>query len=108
LEPLLMTSPQIEVEHWSLDRKIPAALVVAMLAQLMGFGWYASKVDSRVEDLEKRTIRTETQVTTMDRDVRNFDTRMVRVEEKIGAVLDIVRRLERIVDRRNGDAPERP
>ena len=103
-----MTADTPPNDHWSVDRKIPAALVLAMLAQLMGFGWYASKVDSRVEDLEKRTIRTETQVTSMDRDVRNFDTRMVRVEEKIGAVLDIVRRLERIVDRRNGDAPDRP
>jgi hypothetical protein len=94
-------------EHWTLDKKIPAALVLAMFAQLVGFGWYASKVDSRVEDLEKRTVRTEAQVSTMERDVRGFDSRMGRLEEKISAVLDIAKRLEGIIDRRNGD-PTRP
>jgi hypothetical protein len=94
-------------EHWTLDKKIPGGLVLAMLAQLVGFGWYASKVDSRVEDLEKRTVRTETQVSTIDRDVRGFDSRMGRLEEKISAVLDIAKRLEGIIDRRNGD-PARP
>jgi hypothetical protein len=94
-------------EHWSLDKKIPAALVLAMLVQLMGFGWYASKVDSRVEELERRSIRTETQVTSIDRDVRGFDSRMARMEEKISTVLDIAKRLEGIIDRRNGD-PVRP
>lgn len=103
-----MTTADPSSDHWSLDRKIPAALVIAMLAQLMGFGWYASKVDSRVEELEKRTIRTETQMTAIDRDVRGFDARMARLEEKIGAVLDIVRRLERVVDRRAGDPDPRP
>jgi hypothetical protein len=98
-------------EHWSVDKKIPAALVLAMLGQIMGFGWYASKVDSRVEDLEKRTVRTETQIHNMDRDVRGFDSRMGRLEEKISAVLDIAKRLEGIIDRRNGNGdrfPERP
>jgi hypothetical protein len=103
--------PKPPKEHWSVDKKIPAGLVLAMLAQLIGFGWYGSKVDSRIEDLEKRSIRTETQVNNIDKDVRGFDTRLGRLEEKISAVLDIAKRLESVIDRRNGNGdrfPERP
>jgi len=43
-------------EHWSLDKRVPVALIVAMISQLVGFGWVASKFDSRVVSLERLSI----------------------------------------------------
>lgn len=97
-------------EHWALDRKVPVAIIVTLVAQIIGFAWYAAKLDARVEEQGVRLAKTEAQIVVIDRDARDVSTRLVRVEEKIGAVLDIARRLERIVDRRVGgeDLPTRP
>lgn len=39
-------------EHWTLDKRVPVALIVAMIGQLLMFGWMASKFDSRLANLE--------------------------------------------------------
>lgn len=87
-------------EHWTLDRKVPVAIVATLFVQLLGFGWYAAKLDARVEEQATRLTKAETQITTIDREAREVSTRLVRVEEKTSAILDIVRRLERAVDGR--------
>lgn len=89
-------------EHWTLDRKVPVAIVATILIQLIGFAWYAAKLDARVEEQALRLNRAETQITSIEREARDVSTRLVRVEEKVGAILDILRRLERAVDGRNG------
>lgn len=89
-------------EHWTLDRKVPVAIVATILIQLIGFAWYAAKLDARVEEQALRLNRAETQITSIEREARDVSTRLVRVEEKVSAILDILRRLERAVDGRNG------
>ena len=90
-------------EHWTLDRKVPAAIVATILIQLFGFAWYAAKLDARVEEQALRLNRAETQITSDEREAREVSTRLVRVEEKVSAILDILRRLEREADGRNGN-----
>lgn len=41
-------------EKWHLSRSVPISLLVGLLVQAAAFIWYASKLDSRVEDLEAR------------------------------------------------------
>ena len=39
-------------EHWTLDKRVPVALIIAMASQLCLGGWFVSKFDSRLINLE--------------------------------------------------------
>lgn len=82
-------------DHWSLDRKVPVAIVITLVLQIVGFAWYAAKLDARVEEQAQRLAKTEAQILVIDRDARDFGVRMARIEEKTGAMLNILERLER-------------
>ena len=82
-------------DHWSLDRNVPVAIVITLVLQIVGFAWYAAKLDARVEEQAQRLAKTEAQILAIDRDARDFGVRMARIEEKTGAMLNILERLER-------------
>lgn len=58
--------------HWSIDKRVPIALIVMLLAQTFAIGWWVSSTDARVSTLEKR----------MDAAAPQSD-RLVRVEVKL-------------------------
>lgn len=39
-------------KHWHLDKRVPIALIFALVFQTIGAVWWASKLDSRVGVLE--------------------------------------------------------
>ena len=82
-------------DHWSLDRKVPVAIIITLVLQIVGFAWYAAKLDARVDEQAQRLAKTEAQILVIDRDARDFGVRMARIEEKTGAMLNILERLER-------------
>ena len=86
-------------EHWTLDKRIPLAFIIALLAQLVGFAWYASKLDSRIEAVEHKQSEAKTRLDSYDRDARNVGERLVRLEEKQSATLEILQRIERSLAR---------
>lgn len=87
--------PNPPTDHWTLDRKVPVAIIITLILQIIGFAWYAAKLDSRVEEQAARIAKTEAQILVIDRDARDFGVRMARIEEKTGAMLNILERLER-------------
>lgn len=86
-----------EVEHWTFDKRVPLALVFAMFGQVVGFAWYASKLDSRIENLEARQHEARQRLEGVDRDAKDVYGRLVRLEEKQGAMLEILHRIERVL-----------
>lgn len=97
-------TPEEGARH--LDKKVPIALIGSLVLQSMALVWWASKMDSRVEQLERSDTRTELLISqrmkladerheglARDRD------RVVRVEEQIKSMLDILRRLEMRLER---------
>lgn len=89
-------------EHWTIDRRIPAAFLFAMFVQVFGFVWYASKLDSRIEAVEARQLDTKERLAAVDREARDVVGRLVRLEERQSATLEILHRIERAI------APARP
>lgn len=59
-------------EHWMLERKIPLALLLAILLQTVAVVWGAATLHARVEQLERQAAATGPQV-----------ERLVRVETKM-------------------------
>lgn len=41
------------MEGWHLDKRVPLALIVAILAQTFAFGYITASITSRVDGLEK-------------------------------------------------------
>jgi hypothetical protein len=85
-------------DHWTLDRKVPVAIILAIGVQFLGGLWFMSKLDSRVEDQDRRLVKAEAQIGTMDRDAREANGRLIRVEEKMSSMLAILQRVERALE----------
>lgn len=39
---------------WHLDRRVPIALILVLIGQTFGLGWWASSISSRVDQIEIR------------------------------------------------------
>jgi len=47
-------------ESWHLDRRLPVAIIVALVMQSAGAVWWASKIDAKQDALESRLAEVET------------------------------------------------
>ena len=75
-------------QHWTLDKKVPIALIVVLAVQFFGGVWFMSKLDSRVATLEDNSRSTAPQA-----------DRLTRVEVKIEGIQSGVERIERLIRR---------
>jgi hypothetical protein len=89
--------------HWSIDRKIPIALVLGLAFQLAAFVWYASALSDRVshvEDIEKDQA---SQIATLNSTQVDRSERIAKLEsndESIKTTLTGVdRKIDAIVER---------
>lgn len=93
-------------QHWQMDRRVPISLISAIVIQSATILWWASKMDSRVEQLERTDARTELLITQrMKMTDERYETlsrdrdRVIRLEEQIKNMLDIVRRIETRIEK---------
>ncbi len=97
-------APPPNREHWTIDKRIPLALMTGLLFQGAVFTWWASKLDSRVEAGDHRLAKLESK----DSEQRADRDRMIRLEERIISMVEEQRRmngkLELLLDERR---PER-
>jgi hypothetical protein len=75
-------------DKWHLDRRVPIALIMAIVVQTSGLVWWASSLSERVSSLEKTRDATAPQA-----------DRLTRVEVKIENVQTTVERIERLIRR---------
>lgn len=76
--------PQSSDRQWHLDRKVPIAIIGALVMQSLALGWYASSLDSRVTHLETYVAETK-QVGTSDRLVR-LETHMENIFKELQGI----------------------
>lgn len=79
-------------DHWSVDKKIPLALIVSMFIQTVCVVWWASDINSRVDVLEKQqtssagqaeiVIRLDERLNNVQRDVTDIKSLLSRKELK--------------------------
>jgi len=65
--------------HWHLNKSVPVALIIVLLANIITFTWYASKLDGRV-------THNESAIKSSERAIRanaNMSERVARVEEQL-------------------------
>jgi hypothetical protein len=81
-----------EASRWHVDKRVPLALIITILAQTMAVIWGASNLWTRVSELERqmqvaapnfeRLIRLETKVDTIGGSVAEIRTMMSRREPR--------------------------
>lgn len=74
-------------EHWALDKRIPLAIVGAIVIQTLSIGWFVSKLDSRIGSLEEKDKVHETmiaedrsRIATGADQLNSINGRLIRVE----------------------------
>lgn len=75
-------------KHWSVDKRIPIALIVTMGLQTAGAVWWASGLSERVNVLEKRADVAAPQA-----------ERITRVEVRIETVIDNLKEIKELLRR---------
>ncbi len=75
-------------EPWHLDRKVPIALILAILLQTFGAIWWAATQESRLASLSSDVARVEKKID----DQKDDPVRLARLE---GFREDLARRLDR-------------
>lgn len=95
---------------WHLDKKVPIAMIIAIVGQLALGVWWSSKLDSRVDSLEIARASIVKDIDETKKDVHDEQLAVVSLKDHSESILEIVRRLEDRVDpnppARRHDAPE--
>ena len=81
--------------HWTIDRRIPLALITTLLVQFGGFVWWFSSVESRLTVKEQRLARVEQRLDEDQRAISAIVERLARIEERANAQLELLRRISR-------------
>ncbi len=94
--------------HWHLDKRVPVALILTILAQTIGAVWWAASLSARVDVLERDWAR----FAAVAERLRMQEDRQTRADVRLQSLyarLDrIERKLDMLLEKRSsafGDAP---
>ncbi|MBP0581877.1 hypothetical protein J8I29_21285 [Labrys sp. LIt4] len=88
-----------ERESWSVDKKIPLALVIALFVQTGGVVWWSSQLNSRVTVIEERNLKLEVEIGKLKDGSSEVRERFARAETTMQAFVETTRRIEAKLDR---------
>lgn len=71
------TREGIALKHWTIDKRVPLALILTISIQTCGIVWWASGLTTRVEQLERQAQASAPQA-----------DRLTRVEVRLDNVVD--------------------
>lgn len=101
---------------WTVDRKVPVALILAICIQGAAAVWWASGVSRDVVEMQKADARFDVSLRETRSLIEKVDIlrsaaemRQVRIEEQIRQIYDTVKRLDDKLDRQETRSqPNRP
>jgi hypothetical protein len=85
-----LTDPMTQDRHWHLDRRVPLAMITAIMMQTGVFIWWAAQLSERVNTLERGAITT----------APNSE-RITRMEVRLEGIGQTVQRIERLIEMKN-------
>lgn len=81
--------------HWTIERKIPAALIIAILVQSASAIWWAAGVNGALNSQNDRQTRLEQTVRDQGAEIK----RLPSLETEVRALQRAVEKLDRTIDR---------
>ncbi|WP_448950586.1 hypothetical protein [Labrys neptuniae] len=101
-----------EKEHWTVDKKIPLALVITLLIQTGGVVWWSSQLNSRVTIIEEKSLKLEEEIGKLKDGGGEVRERFAKAETSMQAFVETTRRIEakldRLLDQQNASRPYGP
>lgn len=76
----------IDERQWHLDKRVPVAIIIAILVQTGGMVWWASNLTARVSTLEERQTEQRDQIRDGARAGQDTSTSLARLEEAVKAL----------------------
>lgn len=76
-----------DAQPWYSDKKIPVGIIVVLVMHVIGGVWYAAKLDSRVEDLDRRTKSLAKESKKLKESVDAFVERVYKIESKADYII---------------------
>ena len=86
-------------EGWHLDKRVPVAIILGLVMQAAGFGWWAATLDQRVSVAERNITRLEAQTDALTNLAQVQAVQLGRIEENINAMRQDIGRLISIWER---------
>lgn len=83
-----MAENEEKPSHWTVDKKVPLALILTIIIQTGAMLWWAASLSERVNNLERQQSASAPQA-----------DRLTRVEVKIEAIVDGVSEIKRLIRR---------
>ncbi len=88
-------------EPWHLDKKVPLALIMTMALQTLGVIWWAASLSTRVEHQERQIVALNASDAQSKQEARRIGEWLSRVDERIAAQTEMLRRVEVTLSARN-------
>ena len=86
---------------WHLDKRVPVALIFAIVIQLGGIVWAISTSFERIEANTKNLNLLDNRVTTLDRSANSQAVQLGRIEEQISGLRADIGRLLQSIERQS-------
>ena len=77
---------------WHLDRRVPIALIVAIIMQTSAGIWWVANVEARI-------VSNERAITTIQNDAKDGPSRLARIEVQLESIRSTLLRVENRIDR---------
>ena len=78
---------------WHLDRRVPMAVITVIIIQSAAILWWAAGVSNAVENNAREIARLDSRFNGIDRERRDLNDRLIRVEEAIKANTKLLEQL---------------
>lgn len=80
-------------EPWHLDRKVPIALIAALLVQTIGVVWWASGLEHRVGEHQRRIAALEQYEVQSSGEMRRVSEILARLDERLTTQTQLLREI---------------
>jgi hypothetical protein len=88
---------------WSLDWRVPIALVIAMAFQFLAYAWFAIGPPAHRDDQDGRAVPSKAETARMGREGTGITTTLSRIDHNLDVLLASLIRMERLLKRHPDD-----
>ena len=75
-------------EPWHLNKSVPISFIFAILCQTLALIWFVATLRNDVDNNANAIVRTQIQVESIDRIVRDQSVLLARIDENLKAIKD--------------------
>ena len=79
-------------EPWHLNKSVPISFILAIICQTVALIWFVATLRNDVDNNANAITRTQIQVESIDRIVRDQSVLLARIDENLKAIKDAIER----------------